>query len=827
MRMATALKLLGAMAFALAALSIVDMFLPRPYDGVVLESDAYSELRVRQVVPGTGAAQAGIRHGDVIVGIGREILRSPASAARQLNRYRIGEIVPYLIRDATGIHEVEVRLGHRQIGDRSYLYACLLGFSFFFVGLFVLRRHPAQHANQLFFILCTLFMLFLICRLRPASYSQVDTFVLATGTMALVVLPSAFLDFYLSFPRPRWRSHKPAWLPQGLVLAVIYGLPPLVLLASLASSRTREQPPLLISGAPAANWWILAVYMILGLLALGWNAAALKGTRERRGAWLVLAGSLFGLGPFLVLAVAFPSLLHTERFLFYGVVPLLLVPLTFAYSIVRFQLLDIQVILKKSLLYTVTTATLTALYAVAIASFNSLFGGTALADSRWSPIVLGLAIVLLFDPVRRRLQVAIDRFFAAERSHLQRAMVEMGGTFTADDDLQGAVLRLVERLPLLVKVDFAALYLKEGERLSRVSGPSQLPSRLDFLPDLHRAISRTEALPRVSALLLDPSLGPREELLLNRLASGGAAALGSLASSRRILGLLVLSKKSGQIDFEPEELALLHGLLQQAAIGLETNFLLEERTRRIELDRDLEIAASIQSALLPKSVEVAEGWSVAAACRPARQVGGDFIAKLPTADPRSAALAYGDVSGKSIPGALMMMAAHEILHALAMTASGPCEVFSLANQRLYQLRNRSFVALGYLSPLAGGNRLRYLLAGQPPPLLRSADGIRELDLPPHRLPLGALLNGSYQQMEVSLAPGDLVLGYSDGVVEALSPENEMFGSDRLADIVSTAPQDPANVVASVLEGVTAFTHGQEPYDDLTLICCRLNPEITP
>ncbi|HKI86464.1 MAG TPA: PDZ domain-containing protein, partial [Thermoanaerobaculia bacterium] len=521
-KMVTALKFFGALAFALAALSIVDMFLPRPYDGVVLESDAYSELRVRQVVPGTGAAQAGIHHGDVIVGIGREILRSPAHAARQLNRYRIGEIVPYLIRDASGIHEVEVRLGHRQIGDRSYLYACLLGFSFFFVGLFVLRRHPAQHANQLFFILCTLFMLFLICRLRPASYSQVDTFVLATGTLALVVLPSAFLDFYLSFPRPRWHFHKPRWLPRGLVLAVIYALPPVLLLASLASNRSSERPPLLISGAPAANWWILAIYMVLGLLALGWNAAALKGTRERRGAWLVLAGSLFGLGPFLVLAVAFPSLLHTERFLFYGVVPLLLVPLTFAYSIVRFQLLDIQVILKKSLLYTVTTATLTALYAVAIASFNSLFGGTELADSRWSPILLGLAIVLLFDPVRRRLQVAIDRFFAAERFHLQRAMVEIGGTFAADDDLQGAVVRLVERLPHLIKVGFAALYLKQGDQLLKVTGPSHLPSELEFRPDLHRTIDRTEALPRIGDLLHNPILGSRESLILRHLSAGGA-----------------------------------------------------------------------------------------------------------------------------------------------------------------------------------------------------------------------------------------------------------------------------------------------------------------
>src|SRR4030095_7337832 len=96
-------------------------------------------------------------------------------------------------------------------------------------------------------------------------------------------------------------------------------------------------------------------------------------SRERRGAALVLVGSIAGLFPFLLLAVAFPSFLHTERFLFYGIVPLVLVPVTFAYAIVRFRLMDVRLILRKSLLYTATTAVVTAAYALAIALFNNYF----------------------------------------------------------------------------------------------------------------------------------------------------------------------------------------------------------------------------------------------------------------------------------------------------------------------------------------------------------------------------------------------------------------------------------------------------------------------
>ncbi len=199
----------------------------------------------------------------------------------------------------------------------------------------------------------------------------------------------------------------------------------------------------------------------------------------------VFVGTLFGVVPFILLAVAFPSFLATERFVFYGVVPLVLVPITFAYAIIRFQLLDIRVILRKSLLYAVTTALVTALYALGIASFNRIFHGTQLADSPYFPVVFALAIVLLFEPLRHRLQRPVDRFFFAERQRLQRAMVEMGEALTNEIDIGPVITQLVERLPELLGLHFAALYLPENGRLRRVAGPTQLPAELPILGILH------------------------------------------------------------------------------------------------------------------------------------------------------------------------------------------------------------------------------------------------------------------------------------------------------------------------------------------------------
>lgn len=810
----------GLIAFLLAGLSVADMFLPRPYDGVVLESDAPGELRVRQVVPGSGAAAAGIRAGDQILGIDRELVRSAAHAAQRLNRYEIGAVVPYLVRSAGGTEELAVELGRRQIGDPGYLYACLLGFSFFFVGLFVLIRQPLLRASRVFFLLSTLFMLFLICRLRPASYSWVDTFVLSTGTGALLFLPATFLHFFLIFPRPVWKRTPHRGWPA--FLGAIYALPPAILL--LALSDRKDGDVSLIFGAPAANWWLLALYMLAGLSALAWSAVSLPDTRERRGAALVFLGALFGLVPFLVLTVAFPALLHTERWHFYGVVPLILVPLTFAYAIVRYELLDIRVILKKSLLYTLTTAAVTGVYALGIASLNLLFKGTALASSPYFLIFFALAIVLLLEPLRHRLQGPVDRFFFAERARLQQTLVELGEQLSAREDPAAVVRELVEQLPRILGLSGAGLYVLREGRFQRVAGPVTLPLSLPDPPHLAQRLERRSSLARLDDLSTLAFRSAGGATFLNELSAAGVEVVGALSSSRRRLGLVVLSGRKGQLALESEELTILAGLLHQASMALETSTLLEERTRQAELERELEIAAAIQTQLLPTSVRFAAGWRVAAVCRPARHVGGDFIAELPGPDGSWHAVAYGDVSGKSVSGALVMMAAYEILSSLAMTARTPEELLELANQRLYRLGRKSFVALGLFAASGDGVGVDYLLAGQPQPILKGRDGVRELPLPDHRLPLGGLSTGRYRRLTIPLRRGDLLLGYSDGVVEARSPSGEFFGTDRLLRVVDESRPDPDELVRRVLDAVDAFTGDSEPYDDLTLVALARQPE---
>jgi serine phosphatase RsbU (regulator of sigma subunit) len=825
----------GVVAFLIAALSVADMFLPRPYDGVILEPDMPEALVVRQVVTGSGADQAGIRPGDVIVGVDRTMLDSTAHAQRLLNSHQFGDMVWYLVRSGGHTVEVEVELGRRLIGNASYLAAVVLGFAFFLIGSFVVIRQPRLPASRVFATMCSLFMLFMVCRLRPASYSWVDSLVLTTGTVALLFLPAAFLHFFLIFPRPiwEWRRDPIADILGSIArysrrLLPIYLLPPLVYVAMFMWSRTTGESLALISGAPAANWWVMVGYMVFGLGALYLGSRFLPDTQQRQGAGLVFVGTLFGVVPFILLGVAFPSFLKTERFLFYGVVPLILVPITFAYAIIRYQLMDIRVILRKSLMYTVSTALVTAVYALGIASFNLLFRGTELSASPYFPVVFALAIVLLFEPLRHRIQGPVDRFFFAERMRLQRAVVEMGEAFTSEVELGPVVRQLVERLPGLLGVHFAALYMIDGEQLSRVAGPEELPERLPSLNMVFDHLQRKGSLARLDELAPLRLISSAADQFGQELADAGVEVLGLVASTRRSVGLMVLSGTTGRTALEKEELQLLRGLLNQASIALETSILLDERARQAEFERELKIAASIQASLLPSKLDSPDGWELAAVCRPAREVGGDFYTELPVCEPGGRAVAYGDVSGKSISGALMMMAAHEVLHSLALAHPGPEELLRLANARLHTLRRRgygvhggSFVALGYLAFVPESGVLTYSLAGQPPPLVRRENGeIEELRMPDHRLPLGALSFGGHQVLETSLGIHDLVLAYSDGVVDARSPDGEEFGERRLQRALGSSPNEPQAAIDWVLAAIEEFTRGQVPYDDVTLVVAR-------
>lgn len=829
-RLPRRLLLFGVGAFLVACLSILDMFLPRPWDGVLLAADR-ELLLVKGVVAGTGGAEAGIRAGDRIVGVGRAIVRSPGEVARVLASFKAGETVPYLVLREGKLVELAVRLSSRRLSTPLFLYAAVTGFFFFAVGFFVLASRPDDAPAgpaRVFFILCTLFLLFLVCRLRPASYGFFDGVVLTTGTLSLLALPAAFLHFFLIFPRRQafsFAGEGSGFLAETQrfvntsphFFTLLYALPPFTYAVSTLGSRAFGWKLRFLSGAPVASWVLMGDYLVLGVLALLRSLLRAEDPRQRRQMGTVFAGTVVGIVPFLLFAVVIPTMSDVEGSVALAVVSLAAIPVAFAYAIVRFQLLDVRVVIRRSLLYTLTTASVTAIYALTLTAANAVARHQGLVQSRYFPVLFALLVVALFDPLRRRIQGPVDRFFFRDMVDARKALEELSEALTREFSVARLEDWLTLRLSQIMRLAWVVLYRVEGTRLVASRPRPELPAELSganaLLTDL-RERGQPVRLGQLEGLsLLDE---PSAEVLAAARAAG-ARLFAPLVASGQLYAVLVVGPKLSDEELSREELQLLRTVANQGAVGFENARFLAEHTRQMELEKELEIARQVQFSLIPERIEAPAPWRVAARCLPAYQVGGDFYDVLPSPQGDCQALVLGDVAGKSVAGAMLMVAAREALRAEAVMASDPARLLREVNRRLYRRERRMVLALTFLL-LCPGGELRYCLAGQPAPLVRRRDGsVEELPAPHGRLPLGALVEAQWDEVRVRLAPGELVLVYSDGLPDAQGGDGEGLGEVRLKELVAAAPPEVEGAVAHVIGFVQEFSGGKKAFDDVTVM----------
>jgi PAS domain S-box-containing protein len=240
----------------------------------------------------------------------------------------------------------------------------------------------------------------------------------------------------------------------------------------------------------------------------------------------------------------------------------------------------------------------------------------------------------------------------------------------------------------------------------------------------------------------------------------------------------------------------------------------EEAQQRERIEQELRVARLIQHTLLPKSLPELEGHQMAVYYQPAREVGGDFYDFLRLPDGRLG-LIVGDVSGKGVPAAIVMAITRTMLRA-AYHLGSPGEILKQVNDNLFpDIPPNMFVTcLAALLDSRTG-RLQYANAGHDLPYVRHSAGVSELRAT--GMPLGLMPDMSYEEKEITLQPGESILLYSDGLVEAHSPQREMFGFPRMQRYVGAHPEGAA-LIDSLLAELEHFTGEEwEQEDDITLL----------
>ncbi|MBM4129842.1 hypothetical protein FJ250_02275 [bacterium] len=832
---------LGALTLAAVLFSGYDATRTRPSDGTVWLLGR-PQLEVLDVLPRPQDPATPLRAGDIIVGLGGSIVGSPQNAAAELRRHQPGERINYLIKRDGRQLTVSVPLTSTRVDLKDYAVNVVLALIYLVIGFVVYLRSQDDRPAALFFVLCLLFGLYFMTNLQAASYFLGAIITQNLGAFARFMLPAVFLNFFLVSP-----TKKLVLLRHPFLVPLLYLAPWAHYLRFTLDQFLGEQG----ARIHAASWIVLGMYYMCGLAALLHAYFSCRDPLLRRRVRILTVGTLVAVVPFLVFKIGMEELSFRTGLTRLGALPLAAIPISFGYCVARYQVLQIDVLLKRNLSYALLTFTI----------WSCFLGGAWWLGSRVLTLLPGagpltaagtaLAVAAGLWPLRRQAQRALDARFYHSRDNLalliEEFSKEIPRLFQREIMLRwvGSRLQSVLDLPSLTVYvatpggDGAGFVLGSLTRPGPARGEpaanggaaaprARYPEHLS-LPGLARYLVRhgepmwTEAPDAGQALGRQAITREQVELLARlqeqrALAEDGVELLIPMVLHGRLVGLFALPRRPGDGEYQLHELRLLTIVAGQVALQLENTRLYAEEATKLRLEEEMAMARQIQSRLLPRRLPAAAGLEIDAVNISSKQVSGDYYDVIERHDGRLAVV-IADVSGKGVPASILASNLQAALRAQCDMCDSPGLLLERVNRQVHASTDPQHFATLFLALFDPATRqLVYSSGGHNPPLLVRRDGSWEL-LSEGGLPLGAFDFGSYDEGRLVLEPGDLLFMYTDGLTETKGPDgDEDFGESRLGELLRSE-RDLAlrDLFTAITQNLHRFRGREDADDDITMI----------
>jgi sigma-B regulation protein RsbU (phosphoserine phosphatase) len=305
-----------------------------------------------------------------------------------------------------------------------------------------------------------------------------------------------------------------------------------------------------------------------------------------------------------------------------------------------------------------------------------------------------------------------------------------------------------------------------------------------------------------------------------------AAAIVPLVADGRSIGTLIIDSRQPR-PFSEVEVRLLRLMANQAALAIEKARLHHEEIQRQRIEEELSVGRNIQRSMLPAETPQLPGWQFATDFEAARHVGGDFYDYFPLPGEEGRwGLVMADVSDTGVPAALFMALSRTTIRNLALRGRSPVDVITWANRHIQEdSQSDMFLTVFYAELDTRDGRLTYANAGHNPPLLWRANDHRFETLDPTCPLLGVLPELTVEVRQTWLGPGDVLVLYTDGIVEAFDDDYVEFGRARLEQTIRAVLSDrPDAGAADVRDAITAtvndFSGSAAQTDDKTLLIIK-------
>ena len=799
-------------------------WLNKPFAGFLIYHCPYVGSMSIQDWPG---AQAGLKFLERVLSVDGDPIHEGQEVIAKVETKKPGTLVLFAFGTKEGIREVSLPVSVFSFRDFcfTFLINLLGGLAVFCLGCIVYALKPRVATSWVFFLFCFSLSLYMItsfeslstCFLVPFHYGALCFMGITAFHLGLIFPDRKWL--LSSFPGIEYLIYAPS-----IILVILYEIFYFTFPENMTSSPLSWIPSYKLLGTIAR---ILTLSCAVGLVFLMFHSVYRASTvTARQRARMILFGVTIAFLPSTMIMMGFYLFKVTFPWNFL-VVFVIFFPASIAYSIVRHNLFDADMIIRRTVGYVVVTAVVVGAYIGVSLGLNVFLGKYELAQSRAFPILFTLGIILIFNPLRDRIQALVDRLFFRKEYDYGAIVEKVGGAMTSLLELPQILKRLTQTFieDMFINTSSVMLltsagtgyqvYIADGERKTEVQSVGFQPNE-----PLIRIIEQEKRELTKYDILEDPKYKTVSESCAENFESLNANLMVPLIFQNKVIGLLNLGEKKSGKSYNREDIELLRTLAHQGAVAIENARLFQENLEKQRMEEELSIARDLQLSMLPATCPQVPGFTIAATSTPAREVGGDFFDFIEMSEGKLG-LVVGDVTGKSVSGALVMAASRSVFRLLSEEKFAVGDIMIRANKRIKKdIKSGMFVALLY-AVLDGRNKILSLCsAGQTQPIYFSSrtGEVRLQETLGDKFPLGILEESDYQETQLKLEPGDRVVFYTDGIVEAMNEKQEIFGFDRLLEVVQSSRSTTAEaLLKEVLSRVAEFVGEAPQHDDLTVI----------